>query len=171
MVDFLSSYGIAILIMVIAIAVAYKVNSATTYLFSSQCTPAPGFGCGYYSIDENGILTIGVSQAIGSAITINGVACSANAAQSGMPGQGNAYVANTAGYYPEGWAPVNGVVVQSGGQADFDLYCYGTDNSIATSNIAGGSFVGYVWLNYTVQNTDIHNVQQFASVGLQYIVS
>ncbi len=171
MVDFLSSYGVAILIMVIAIAVAYKVNSATTYLFSSQCTAAPGFSCGYYSINENGILTIGIAQAIGDAIIVNGVACSSTAAQSGLPGQGNVYVANTVGYYPATWAPVNGVVIQSGGQVDFDLYCYNTANQIATSSMPGSSFVGDLWLNYTVQNTKIHNVQQVASVGLQYIVS
>lgn len=157
--------------MLIAIAIAYKLNGATSYLFSTSCTPSPGFACGYYSINENGILDIGIQQAIGSAILVNGVACSTNANTNGLPLYGNVYVANTVAYYPPSDAPSPAITIPSGGQYEFTVYCYGSGNSIETSTQPGSSFVGYVWINYTIQDTNIHNVQQFSSLGLEYIAS
>ncbi len=157
--------------MLIAIAIAYKLNSATSYLFSTSCTPNPGFACGYYSINENGILEIGIQQAIGSAIMVNGVACATNANTNGQPLYGNVNVANSVAYYPATDAPTNEISIQSGGQYEFTVYCYGSGNSIETSTQPGSAFVGYVWINYTIQNTNIHNVQQFSSLGLEYIAS
>ncbi len=171
-IDFLTSYGIALLVIAIAIAIAYEVSSATTYAFSSQCSPQPGFACGYYSISDNGILSIGVAQAVGAAIQVNGLACSTRQSAAGMPEYGNIYVANSIPYYPLSYAPpAGGVVIQSSGETNFKLYCYLPGNAIATSTLPGSSFVGYLWLNYTIENTNIHTVQEIAALGLRYVVS
>lgn len=167
--DLLSSYGVAIIIMLIAIAVAYKASTGAAYVFSSQCTPSPGFSCGYYALSQNGILTIGISQATGGGIVVSGVACSTSIASSGLPAYSNVYVTNSLTYYPPpSNSPLGGVIIPSSGTATFNVYCYGP-TGIATSYNPGGSFVGYLWLNYTVQNTNIKTTQQIASLELQYI--
>ncbi|GEM_PF-3274208 len=167
-IDFLSSYGIAILIVLIAVAIAYQVSIGTTNLFSSQCTANPGFSCGYYSINNKGVLTLGLAQATGAAIIVNGVACSTQATSKGLPAYGNLYVTSAFNYYPYPYSPYPGVTVPSGGQKNFDLYCYGP-TGIETTPSAGSSFVGYVWINYTIQNTKIQSTQQIAAVSLESI--
>ena len=140
-IDFLSSYGIAILIVIIAIAIAYQVSIGTTNLFSSQCTATPGFACGYYSLNNNGILILGVAQATGAAITVSGVACSTQASSNGLPSYGNLYVTGNFNYYPYPYSPYPGVTLPSGSQKNFSLYCYGP-GGIETSQGTGTSFCG-----------------------------
>jgi len=167
-VDFLSSYGIAILIMVIAIAIAYKVSTTSPDLFPSQCTPIAAFSCGYFSLTDGGVLTIGLAQATGGAISVKGIACSTLAGTSGMPAYGNTHVTAQSQYYPTANSLGSGVIMQSAGQHNFDLYCYGP-NGVFRSSVPGASFAGYVWLNYTIQNTNIQTIQQVASLGLDTI--
>ncbi len=164
--DFLTSYGIAIIIMIIAIAVAYQVSVQSHYAFAPSCSASPGFSCGYYSIDQNGILTISLSQATGSAVVVSGIACSSSITNNGLPGSGNLYVTNSITYYPPSNSPGTGITLPSSGTQPFYLYCYGSSNAIAKSLVTGGSYIGYVWLNYTIQNTNIKDTQQIASVSL-----
>jgi hypothetical protein len=163
-VDFMSTYGIAILIMAIAIGIAYELSSGVTNAFSSQCTPEPGFSCGYFSLADNGSLVVQISQASGSAITVNGIACSTLQNFSGNPKYGNLEVNAKPQYYPTGYSPAANI--PSGGSYTFYLYCY-SQKGIARFPHAGSSFIGYLWLNYTLQNTGIKTVQQIASLGLQ----
>lgn len=163
-VDFMSTYGIAILIMAIAIGIAYELSSGITNAFSSQCTPEPGFSCGYFSLSDNGMLVVQISQASGAEITVNGVACSTLQGLDGGPGYGNTNVNAKPQYYPTGYSPAANV--PSGGSYTFYLYCYGP-KGIERFPHAGSSFIGYLWMNYTLQNTGIETTQQIAALGLQ----
>ncbi|MEM3638433.1 MAG: hypothetical protein QXW90_00275, partial [Candidatus Micrarchaeaceae archaeon] len=53
-VDFMMSYGIAILIITIAIGIIYKVGVLNPSLTPVSCTPAPGFSCGLFSMNRSG---------------------------------------------------------------------------------------------------------------------
>ena len=74
-VDFLASYGLALVLITIVIVIIYQVAIADRYVFSNSCTPSPGFSCGFYSINSNGILTLQISQATGGPIQAEGIAC------------------------------------------------------------------------------------------------
>jgi hypothetical protein len=166
--DFLASYGIAIVIIIIALAVAFEVSSGTSYAFQSQCLALAGFSCGYYSISGNGVLTISLQQATGGNINVYGIACSTQETPNSLPSAGNIYVANTVAYYPPSDAPpAAGITIPSSGQQLFDLYCY-TPTGIATSSVSGGAFVGYLWLNYSIANSDFGASQQVATLQLEY---
>jgi hypothetical protein len=163
-VDFMSSYGVAILIMAIAISIAYILSSGITNAFAPECTPSPGFSCGYFSMANNGSLIIQISQATGSAITVNGIACSTLQGLNGLPKYGNRYVNSNSIYYPDGFSP--SANIPSGGSFTFFLYCYGP-KGISRFSKAGSTFVGYIWMNYTLYNTKINATQQIASIQLQ----
>ncbi len=173
-VDFLASYGIAILIVLIAIAIAYTVSSGVTNAFSSQCTPFPGFSCTYYSLTDNGVLTAEISQATGAAITVKGVACSTLQNTTGLPAYGNKGVTLSPAYYPTANSIPGSVSVHSnipsGGTGTFYLYCYGP-TGIIKSPKSGSSVVAYLWMNYSIQNTGIKTIQQVASLALQTVYS
>lgn len=166
--DFLASYGIAIVIIIIALAVAFEVSNGTTYAFESQCTALAGFSCGYYAINNNGILTISLEQATGGNIAVYGIACSTQETSNSLPSVGNIHVANTIAYYPPSdEPPAGGVIIPSSGQNTFNLYCY-SPTGISTSSVSGGVFVGYLWLNYTIANTQFRTMQQVATLQMEY---
>lgn len=169
-IDFLASYGIAIVIMLVAISVLFLLIPSTSYIFPEQCVPAPGFACGYYSLDKTGILTISLSQAIGGTITINGAACSSQLTTNSLPQYGNTYVTDNTLFYPQGSNPGAGLAVPSGGSVILYMYCYGP-NGIATSRFTGGSYSGYLVLNYTISSTNLNTTQTIASLQLQYVNS
>jgi len=165
-VDFLMSYGIALIVVTIAIAVIVKVAYLSPTLSTSTCTPAPGFACQYYAINTSGVLKLSLAQATGSAIIVHGIACSTLPNTTGnRPAYGNVYVTNSLAYYPSGGSPGTGISLYSGSAYTFSLNCYGP-SGIATSNLQG-SFIGNVWLNYTVPGFGTLT-QQVASVDLRY---
>ena len=75
-VDFMMSYGIALVIVFIAVSIIFKVSLTTPVFVGSLCTSAPGFECETYTISaSSGILYLTLSQATGGTIVINGEAC------------------------------------------------------------------------------------------------
>ncbi|MGC8676438.1 MAG: hypothetical protein ACP5T3_02905 [Candidatus Micrarchaeia archaeon] len=165
-VDFLMSYGIALIIVSIAIAVIVKLAFLTPTLSTSTCTPEPGFACQYYAINTSGTLTISLAQDIGSAISVHGIACSTSANNTGnKPMFGNIYVTNSIAYYPPSNSPGTGIVVYSGEAYTFNVNCYGA-GGIAKGKL-GNSFIGYLWLNYTLQGYG-QITQQIAAIDLRY---
>ena len=148
-IDFLISYGVAILIITISLIAVIKLGILNPILTPVSCTPSPGFSCGYFYITQNGILTINMSQAIGGTMTIQGIACSSNYNQSGdFPEYGNAYVTGNSVYYPTGSSPGSGITMYSGTSKTFEVYCY-DPNGKATGGI-GNLFYGHIWFNYTI---------------------
>ena len=102
-VDFLMSYGIALIVIAIAIAAIYKTSILSPTLSSYTCTAVPGFSCDAYALNATGALTVTLSQATGGPIIINGVACASQSNQlATAPQFGNICVTNTVAYYPTG---------------------------------------------------------------------
>jgi hypothetical protein len=151
-VDFMMSYGIALIIIFIAISIIYKVTVITPIFASSSCTASPGFGCEAYSLNAvNGILSLQLSQATGGQLIIKGAACATLPNSIGNnPAYGNVRVSNTPAYYIPNNAPGTGINVYSDGAVTLNLYCY-SNTGIATGALGTG-FTGYVWLNYSIPN-------------------
>lgn len=149
--DFLSSYGIAFLVMIAALTAVYAIALAPNNP-AVFCTPTPGFNCNFLSVNSMGVMTLKISQATGTQITINGVAC-ATQQGSGIdsPAYGNTHVSNTIAYYPVPTYYPPGNVIYSGGYYILHMYCYNAPNNIATG-ITGKPISGFVWLNYTIPN-------------------
>ncbi|MEM3227621.1 MAG: hypothetical protein QXK65_01580, partial [Candidatus Micrarchaeaceae archaeon] len=61
--DFMVSYGIAILIITIALYIVFELGVFNPKLASIECTPAPSFMCVSFSINTNSVFTILLSQA------------------------------------------------------------------------------------------------------------
>ena len=158
-IDFLISYGVAMLIIAVSIVAVVKLGILNPILSPVSCTPSPGFSCGFFYITQNGILTINMSQAIGGAITINGISCSSNYNQSGdFPEYGNVYVTGNSVYYPAGSAPGSGIDMYSGTSDTFEVYCY-DPNGKAVGSI-NNIFYGHLWLNYTIEGSGYNTVTQ-----------
>ena len=150
-VDFMASYGIGIIIIIISILVIYRIAISNISLTTPYCTANPGFGCEYYSINSSGgVMVLRFSQALGSQITINGVSCSTAQSDTGTgPKYGNVGTTNNATFYPTGKQP-GGMVMYSDNYTILYAYCY--DSSGVTKYPKGYAFKGYVWINYTIQN-------------------
>jgi hypothetical protein len=165
-IDFVTSYGIALVIVTIAIAVIYKTSILSPSLVTSSCSPIPGFSCDAYAINAiTGVLTVTLSQATGGPININGAACSSLGSSSGSgPQFGNLGVTGNTLYYPGGVAPSSNTVYSDSG-ATLQLNCYSSAG--LASGPVGNSFIGYLWLNYTVPSYG-NTIQQVASLNLVY---
>jgi hypothetical protein len=165
-VDFMTSYGLALIIIFIAAAVIYKVSVLSPALAVSTCTASPGFSCEAYALNRSGILTLKLSQATGGTIVINGAACaSAPNSIGNNPAYGNVYVTNTPAYYFGTNSPGTGINLYSGSSSTLVMYCY-SQTGKATGTLGSG-FTGFVWLNYTVPNYG-NTIQQVASLDLRY---
>ncbi|MGC8710278.1 MAG: hypothetical protein ACP5RF_01545 [Candidatus Micrarchaeia archaeon] len=169
-VDFLMSYGIAIIIIVIAVAVIYKVGVLNPTAAPVSCTPEPGFSCSLFSINTTGAMSIYLAQATGGPITVKGIACSASQNATGsLPAYGNIYVTSNPAYYPYNAYPnnalSNGIVVYSGSGNMFETNCYEA-GGVATGAL-GDAFYGFIWLNYTIPGYG-NTVQKVASFTVKY---
>lgn len=154
-IDFLSSYGIALLVMIAAIIAVYTI-ALTPSNSAVFCTPTPGFGCNFLSVNSMGVMTLKFSQAIGTQITINGAACSSQQSSGAdVPAFGNMQVSNTLGFYPTPTTPgyyAPGNIVYSGGYYIMYINCYDAPNNGFIKGATGKPFSGFVWLNYTIPN-------------------
>jgi hypothetical protein len=164
-IDYLSSYGVAIAVMIVALGAIYVIalspNNPPVF-----CTPTPGFDCNFISVNSMGVMTAKFSQSLGTQITINGVACaSQQSSGTDSPAYGNLDVANSIAYYPVPTYYPPGNVIYSGGYYIMYLYCY-SSGGIATGAI-GKPFSGYVWLNYTIPNYGIQT-QKIATFSAIY---
>lgn len=165
-VDFMMSYGIALIIIFIAVAVIYKVSILSPALAVSSCTASPGFSCEGFALNRSGILTLQLSQATGGTITIRGAACAALPNDTGnKPAYGNIKVSNTITYYFGSNSPGTGINLYSGSSNTLIMYCY-RSSGIATGSLGSG-FTGFVWLNYSVPNYG-NVTQQVASLNVRY---
>jgi len=169
-VDFLMSYGIAIIIIVIAVAVIYKVGVLNPTAAPVSCTPSPGFSCSLFSINTTGAMSIYIAQATGGPITVNGIACSASQNATGiLPAYGNIHVTPSPSYYPYNAYPnnalANGIVVYSGSGHMFYTNCYNA-GGIANGSL-GDAFYGFIWLNYSMPGYG-STIQKIASFTVKY---
>ncbi len=149
-VDFLVSYGIAILIISISIYVVVRLGIFSSALAQPTCVAAPSFSCGAFAFSHNGLLTVTFTQAVGGTLNITGVSCSSGVnVISNLPQYGNIYVANYIAkpqFYPT-TALQYGLLLYSDGASSVTVNCYGA-GGISTTGL-GTIYTGYVWFNYT----------------------
>jgi hypothetical protein len=169
-IDFLTSYGFAILIISVAI---YSVMALGVFNYQATpqyCYSVSPFTCIAYSINTTGVLSMVLSQSSGGTLTINGIACSTakNTTRVG-PQYGDLYVNSNSIYYPAGTKIKSGVVVYPGAQTVLFANCYSAASHPATAAI-GATFTGYVWINYTFSGlpSSYHNIAQAASFSVKY---
>lgn len=171
-IDFLLSYGIAILIITIAIYVILELGIFNLANAPQSCDALPGFSCDSYAIYPNGTMILFISQTTGSAINITGVACSSTVNNTGnFPGTGNTKVQDylTAKVtYPDATLQY-GKYMYSDGTAKLSVICYDSAGNAATGNL-GSTFTGYVWLNYTSVGlpSQVHSVPRAFRVTARY---
>ena len=60
--DFMVSYGVALLIIGIALYVVISTGVLNPHAAPSSCTPTPGFICDSYAINTSGVFIIKISQ-------------------------------------------------------------------------------------------------------------
>ncbi|MDE1860835.1 MAG: hypothetical protein KGH72_03910 [Candidatus Micrarchaeota archaeon] len=165
-IDFIASYGMALIVILIALVIIFRIGTSNTGISAPSCTAVPGFTCDFFSITTNGLLTVRLTQAIGSPITINGVACSTSLNATGnAPQYGNVHVGSKTKYYLPATYPV-GNVIYSDAYYIIKIYCYGP-GGIARQPL-GNSFTGYIWLNYSIPNYG-SETQRIATVTTPYI--
>lgn len=175
-IDFLGSYGFAILIIAIAI---YAVLQFGVFNFSASpnyCYAQSPFTCVAYSINGTGVMSIVLSQSSGGVLTVDGVACatSPNTIQTG-PEYGNVHVfpynsvtnGNTH-YYPNAQL-ATGNTIYPGAQALFQVNCFSGSGGRIAGPI-GSSFLGYIWVNYTFSGlpSGYHDISRVASISAKY---
>lgn len=166
--DFMVSYGLAILIITIALYVVFSLNIFNPQLSSIVCTPAPGFFCQAYSLDANSTLTIKLVQATGGTIDITGAACSKSVnSGSDAPAYGNVNVLGySSSYYPNSDIQ-NGLTIYSDSSNTIQVYCF-DGNGKATGGV-GYTFSGYFWINYTVSDMPpVHYIKRVATFTVVY---
>ncbi|MGI0141257.1 MAG: hypothetical protein ACREBF_01230 [Candidatus Micrarchaeales archaeon] len=168
-VDFMLSYGIAFILILISIAVIYKTGLLNPLIIPATCSPAPSFGCSQYAINAStGILTLTFSQATGGTLTIKGFACANQKNATGdKPQYGNIYATNAIKYYPTNYDPSNIITsLPTTTSETLKLYCYNA-GGIAKGSL-GNAYFGYVWLNYTISGYTGTFVQSIASFTAKY---
>ena len=167
-IDYLSSYGVALVIILVALAIIYNESVINRTVTTSSCTTFSGFSCGFYFINTSGSLQIQLSQAIGSEIVVNGVSCSTQVNNTGnKPAFGNIFTTNSPVFYPNGDAPGSGVEIFTGSSHVFRVFCYDGGSQKAGS-ILGNSFFGYVWVNYTIPSLNSNATNLVASIATKY---
>ncbi|MGC8651819.1 MAG: hypothetical protein ACP5UH_01030 [Candidatus Micrarchaeia archaeon] len=169
--DFLIAYGVAILIIAVALYVMYRIGVFNPTIVPSYCNPAPSFMCNLAAINTSGVLTISFAQVTGGEINITGAACSTGVNSTGNgPMYGNIGVKNYSKapqFYPS--TELNGGLdVYSSNSIAMNLYCY-SSYGIAKASL-GSAFTGYVWINYTYAGLPptLHNVEEIATVSTKY---
>ena len=131
--EFLMTYGWAILIMLVVVGVLFMLGVFNPQTASpNSCVLPAGFSCYGYVIRNGGVLEISIGQATGSDVNITGMAC--DEADTGMT-----------------WVSPN-VVVRSGKYANITTapVCY----TLLDGTPAEGDFYrGTLYMNYTDTRT------------------
>jgi hypothetical protein len=169
-IDFVTAYGVALVVITISLAVIYRTSILSPYLVTSACTAVPNFSCDSFVLKSTGVLTVTISQATGGQMTVNGAACSTllNSTAGRGPQFGNVGVTGSSLYYPSAnW--LNGATapntLYSDSGATMTLNCY-SSSGLASGSV-GNSFIGYLWLNYTVPSSS-NTVQRIVSLDMVY---
>ncbi|MGC8622468.1 MAG: hypothetical protein ACP5SJ_02990 [Candidatus Micrarchaeia archaeon] len=168
--DFMVSYGIAIMIITIALYIIFSLGVFNPKLASQQCTPSPSFICLSYSINKTSSFSIILSQSTGGTMYITGVACSSAVnSTSNIPAYGNVHVlpySLAPQYYPNN-ALQNGAYLYSDNETLLQVFCYNSKGKAASS--LGYTFTGYLWINYTFSNLpSVHYISKVASFTASY---
>ncbi len=151
-IEYLVTYGWALLIIGIALAVLFALgvfNSAT--LAPQECIFPGGISCTNFYMSPNGIITLSILQATQSPINVTSIGCSDNP---------SAVVFSTINNPPsdQAYMPI-------GGSFTFSVQCYA--NGIPFNGVSGSLYEGYVIFNYTDEISGFpHTAQGQVSVDV-----
>jgi hypothetical protein len=169
--DLLISYGVAILVISIALYVVLQLGIFNQRLAPTYCNAAPDFICTQIALNTSGGLTIIFSQATGGTLNIHGAACDtqSNTISFG-PEYGNFDIKQYSAapqFYPNNQLQ-NGLVVYSSNQTRIFVNCY-SGSGISKGSL-GNAYSGYVWINYTLNTlpNNYHTVEQMVSFSTKY---
>jgi hypothetical protein len=176
-IDLLVSYGIAILLVSIAIFVLLQLGVFNSRLAPTYCNAAPSFTCTAVAISaRTGVLTLVFAQSTGATFKVVGASCSTqqttNSLNSSGPRYGNVNLlpqSTAPSYYPNNQLS-SGLTLYSSNQTRIQTYCYGGPNNKLAKGALGTAFTGFVWINYTISSLpgNYYNTQQIVSVSSKY---
>lgn len=167
-IDFMSSYGIALLFLAVIIYALYAEGVFNLNLVAPNCTAIQSFNCIAYTLKANGTVYIMFQTFYPGSIIINGIGCSSQVNSTGnSPRYGNVNLlspvsTNGAKYYPANTK----IITAFGGQKILiKAYCYNNPSSTPTINKLGTPFNGHIWLNFTYSSlpSTLNNVVQVFS--------
>lgn len=148
-IDFLTSYGIVIVVVAVVAALIFQFGIFNPQFAPAYCTPAPSFSCSAYAMFTNGTFTFVLTQSIGSSLTITGIGCSSEVNGTGTgPRYGNVQLTGASQYYPANGF-TTGTVLFSNTAKQFSVYCYSAPGSAHATGPLGSTFIGYIWMNYS----------------------
>ena len=134
--EYLITYGWAILIIAIALGVLFELGLFNPSSFvSTSCIFPADFSCIYSSLSSSGALTINMQQSTSSPINITAIGCNSNDSLSHMVS------------FPSGVYVQIGSNVTITGNSTANLECWSND-TVFTGK-PGSIFHGYVMINYT----------------------
>jgi hypothetical protein len=163
-IDFMTSYGIALLALAVTLAILYKIG-LTPYNTPNTCTPNPGFACGSFMLAPNGVLNLTLAQATGGSLIVSAIACSSSINATGdKPTYGNIYVTKALKYYPVG--PFQQFTFYTGESNSFAMNCY--NGAGLAKGTLGNTYTGYIWMNYTTMPQTGNYVQIVAAFTTKY---
>lgn len=137
-VEYLSTYGWALLIIAVAAVVLFYLNVFNPQPQSNCVLPA-GFQCTSLYMGTNGILYATLTQTTGTPVNITAASCNKNSTLTSWITQN---VLNP---------PSNQFQVGIGGSATLSLKCYAA-NTVYSAG-AGSQYRGYLIINYTEDNS------------------
>jgi len=128
--EYLMTYGWAILVIVIVIAVLFYIGVLNpANVTPVVCTFPPGFSCASYKLASNGTLDLKIGQATGHRVQLTGIAC-------------------TQALEPQNWTTLN-INISNGLSAYLgEINCTTEEGEVAIG--ANGDTSKFrVWMNYS----------------------
>lgn len=142
--EYLTTYGWAILIIGIALVVLFSLVNADT-VPTQECVLPAGFACISYYMSQNGMLTLNLLQSTQYPISVTAVGCNSPEGVNQMD-----YPANQPWF--NGAAPAN---IPIGANETFQIQCF--SNSTKYYAKINQVYTGYIIVNYTNAYTEFPN--------------
>ncbi|MHB1829858.1 MAG: hypothetical protein ACYCO0_00505 [Candidatus Micrarchaeaceae archaeon] len=136
-IEYLTTYGWALLIIAVAAVVLFSLLNATSSPIQ-ECIMQAGFSCPSIYLSQSGDLSINLVQATQYPIQVSAIGCTNQHAPVDMTPVNN--------------PPSNVIPLQIGANYTFNVQCY--TNGTAWSGAIKSIFTGYVIINYTNAYTD-----------------
>ncbi|MFP3215414.1 MAG: hypothetical protein RXR32_02610 [Candidatus Micrarchaeota archaeon] len=129
--EYLMTYGWAILIIGIALAAMFQMGlfNPSKYVMST-CTLPSGLTCGSFFLYPNGTLSVSIGNSLQDPINVTAIGCTSNQTTANMQTP----------YNP----PSNQIYIPIGGSHTFSVNCNG-----ASGLAPGQLYTGYLVINYT----------------------
>jgi hypothetical protein len=142
-VEYLVTYGWAIIIIAIVLAMVYELGYFNPSAFTNnQCIFPADFSCTYSQLSQTGNLLITLEQETGTAVNVTALGCNQNSSITNMVAYSGA----------------NQIYLPTGATVNVTMTCYNTHNAIYSGSV-GNLFNGYILINYTSSETAFPHTQ------------